>query len=60
VRPDATDEEIKRAYRNLIAENHPDKLASQGLPQNLRELAEQRSREINAAYDLIETARGTG
>jgi DnaJ like chaperone protein len=59
VHPDATDEEVKRAYRKLIAENHPDRLAAQGLPENLREIAEQKSREINAAYDLIKKARAS-
>jgi DnaJ like chaperone protein len=49
--------EIKRAYRKLISENHPDKLASRGLPESMRALAEERSREINSAYDLIKSAR---
>lgn len=53
----ASDAEIKRAYRRLISQNHPDKLASRGLPESMREIAEERSREINAAYDLIKEAR---
>lgn len=57
VSPDATDAEIKKAYRKMISENHPDKLASQGLPKNMRELAEERARRINAAYDVIKRAR---
>lgn len=48
---------IKRAYRKLISQNHPDKLASRGLPESMRAVAEERSREINSAYDLIKTAR---
>jgi DnaJ like chaperone protein len=48
---------IKRAYRKLISQNHPDKLASRGLPESMRPVAEQRSRELNAAYDLIKEAR---
>jgi DnaJ like chaperone protein len=59
VSPDASDEEIKRAYRKLIIENHPDKLAAKGLPESMRPFAEQRTREINAAYDVIKRARGT-
>ena len=57
VSPDATPAEIKRAYRKLISENHPDKLAAKGLPESMRPVAEERSREINAAYDLIKNAR---
>ena len=57
VSPDASPTEIKRAYRRLISQNHPDKLASRGLPESMRAVAEERSREINAAYDLIKEAR---
>ena len=38
--------------------NHPDKIAAKGLPESMRSVAEARSREINAAYDLIKHARG--
>jgi len=54
---DATPAQIKRAYRKLMSENHPDKLASRGLPESMRQVAEERSREINSAYDLIKAAR---
>lgn len=55
--PDATPAEIKRAYRKLMSQNHPDKLASRGLPESMRAVAEERSREINSAYDLIKADR---
>src|SRR6056297_1891983 len=55
---DASDAEVKRAYRRLISENHPDKLAARGLPESMRAVAEERSREINAAYDLVKDSRG--
>ena len=58
IRPDASPAEIKRAYRKLISQNHPDKLAARGLPESMRAVAEERSREINAAYDLVKDARG--
>ena len=57
IKPDATGAEIKRAYRKLISQNHPDKLAARGLPESMRAVAEERSREINSAYDLIKAAR---
>jgi len=58
VSPDASDQDVKRAYRKLISQNHPDKLAARGLPESMRAVAEERSRELNAAYDLIKSARG--
>jgi DnaJ like chaperone protein len=54
----ATDAEIKKAYRRLISQNHPDKLAGKGLPESMREMAEERTRELNTAYETIKNARG--
>ena len=58
VTPGASDADVKSAYRKLIRENHPDKLASKGMPASMRAVAEARAREINAAYDLIKKTRG--
>lgn len=57
VSPTDTDAQIKRAYRRLMSENHPDKLAGKGLPESMREIAEERTREITAAYRLIRESR---
>jgi DnaJ like chaperone protein len=54
----ASDADIKRAYRRLVSENHPDKLAAKGLPESMRQVAEERTREINVAYDLVKESRG--
>ena len=54
---DADVAQIKRAYRRLMSKNHPDKLAAKGLPDSMREVAEERTREINVAYELIKDAR---
>ena len=54
----ASDDDVKRAYRRLVSENHPDKLASRGLHESMRQVAEERTREINVAYELIKESRG--
>jgi DnaJ like chaperone protein len=53
---DADDRAVKRAYRKLISEHHPDRLGD--LPEDMRKQAESRASEINAAYDRIKEARG--
>jgi DnaJ like chaperone protein len=58
LKPDASEADVKRAYRKLVSENHPDKLAAKGLPDSMRQVAEERTREINVAYDLIKESRG--
>lgn len=55
--PAASDAEIKKAYRRLMSQHHPDKLASKGLPESMRALAEEKTREITSAYERIERAR---
>ena len=56
--PQATDAQVKQAYRRLMSQNHPDKLAAKGLPESMRAMAEQRAREISVAYAQIKVARG--
>ncbi len=53
---EAGEKEIKRAYRKLIGEHHPDRLGD--VSPELRQRAEERAREINAAYERIKSARG--
>jgi DnaJ like chaperone protein len=48
--------EIKRAYRKLMSQHHPDKLGD--VPDELKRRAEERAREINAAYERIRSERG--
>ncbi len=57
VPPSVSDAELKRAYRKLMSENHPDKLAGRGMPESMREMAEERTREISHAYDVVKAAR---
>ncbi|ESP94892.1 co-chaperone DjlA [Pseudoalteromonas luteoviolacea] len=49
----ASDKEIKRAYRKLMAQHHPDKLVSQGLPEHMMEVAKAKSQSIQAAYEVL-------
>lgn len=53
-----TDAEIKKAYRRLVREYHPDKLMGQGLPEEMIKEATERSQEIQTAYDTIKKSRG--
>ncbi|HEX5755593.1 MAG TPA: DnaJ domain-containing protein [Arenimonas sp.] len=55
VEPQASDHEVEQAYRRLITQYHPDRL--QGAADELREQAEQRARELNAAYESIQKQR---
>lgn len=57
VESSASDAEVKRAYRKLMSQYHPDKLAGQGLPEDAVKAATERSKEIQVAYDLIKKSR---
>ena len=46
-----TEKELRDAYRKRIAQYHPDKVA--GLGEELRQLAEEKSKEINLAYERV-------
>lgn len=53
---EASDGEVEQAYRRLISQYHPDRVA--GAASELREQAGRKAGEINAAYDRIKAARG--
>lgn len=58
VSPEASDADIKKAYRRLLSQHHPDKLVSKGLPEEMMKLAAQKTHEIRQAYEAIREARG--
>jgi DnaJ like chaperone protein len=54
---DASDAEVTRAYRRLMNQNHPDKLVARGLPESMMKVAEEKTRQIRAAYEVLREAR---
>lgn len=52
------DKSVKKAYRKLMSEHHPDKLVSKGLPKQALELAKAKTQDIQSAYELIKEKRG--
>jgi DnaJ like chaperone protein len=54
---ESSDQEIKRAYRKLMSQYHPDKLMGQGLPEDMIKMATAQAQEVQAAYDLIKKSR---
>ncbi|MGY5451964.1 co-chaperone DjlA [Agarivorans sp. MS3-6] len=52
-----SDQQVKRAYRKLMTQHHPDKLVAKGLPPEMMELAKQRTQDIQQAYELIKKQR---
>jgi DnaJ like chaperone protein len=54
----ASDAEIKKAYRRLMSQHHPDKLVAKGLPKEMINVAKEKVQEINMAYDQIMKTRG--
>ena len=54
----ASDDDVKIAYRRLMSQHHPDKLVARGLPQSMIGVAEQKTHEVRTAYERIKTQRG--
>ncbi|MFZ1318092.1 MAG: DnaJ domain-containing protein, partial [Candidatus Nitrotoga sp.] len=57
VSKESSDQEIKRAYRKLMSQYHPDKLMGQGVPEDMIAVATEQAKEVQVAYDLITTNR---
>ncbi|WP_456373363.1 co-chaperone DjlA [Thiolapillus sp.] len=54
----ASNAEIKKAYRRLMSQHHPDKLVAKGLPEEMMKVATRKTREIRKAYEAIKKDRG--
>ena len=57
VNENATDAELKKAYRRLMSQHHPDKLVAKGLPEEMMRIAKEKTQDIQTAYDKIKKAR---
>ncbi|OGS90109.1 MAG: molecular chaperone DjlA [Gallionellales bacterium GWA2_60_18] len=57
VTKDSSDAEIKRAYRKLMSQYHPDKLMGQGVPEDMIAMATEQAKDIQLAHDLIKKSR---
>ena len=58
VKPSDSDADIKKAYRRLMNQHHPDKLVAKGLPDEMMKLATEKTQQIQKAYDRIQQSRG--
>lgn len=57
VTKDVGDAELKKAYRRLMNQHHPDKLVSKGLPEEMIKLATEKTQQIRSAYERVRDAR---
>ena len=51
-------DEVKKAYRRQMNQHHPDKLVAKGLPEEMIEIATQKTQDIKSAYELIKSQHG--
>ena len=58
VREGAPMDEVKKAYRKLMNQYHPDKLVAKGLPEEMMKSATEKTQQIKQAYELIKDKKG--
>ncbi|MEL7238445.1 MAG: DnaJ domain-containing protein, partial [Planctomycetota bacterium] len=58
VAPDVSDDALRRQYRRLMAEHHPDRALARGLPEEFIAIATAKAAAINEAYETIADERG--
>lgn len=60
INDDITESTLKKAYRKLMSQHHPDKLIAKGLPDEMLKMATEKTQEIKWAYDQVRLAKGWG
>lgn len=58
IEANVSDQQVKKAYRKLMNEHHPDKLVAKGLPEEMMAIAKSKAQDIQAAYERVKTERG--
>jgi DnaJ like chaperone protein len=58
VEKSVSDADVKRAYRRLMSQHHPDKLVAKGLPEEMIKDATEKTQQIKEAYEMIKESRG--
>jgi len=58
IEADISDEDLKRAYRRIASQNHPDRMIARGAPPEAQRLADEKMATINSAYGRILEERG--
>ena len=53
-----SDADLKKTYRRLMSQHHPDKLVAKGLPEEMIQDATEKTQQIKSAYELIRKSRG--
>lgn len=56
--PNVSDEDLRKHYRKLVRDNHPDRHIAAGMPPEMVKIATERLARINAAYELVVQGRG--
>ncbi len=57
VSPETSDSEVKKAYRRLLSQHHPDKLVAKGLPEEMMKMATRKTHDIRKAYEKVKESR---
>jgi len=57
ITPEMDDDTLKRHYRKLVLENHPDTMIARGVPPEFVSIATKKVAAINAAYEVVAKER---